>query len=64
MEKYSFLVYGLLLGSFLGSIGWAMLRFICLCIRDWLRKKKEVQFRLGSDIKNESSPKLISIDDD
>ena len=63
MDRYFAFIYGLIIGLFLGSIGWALLRYLSLCVRDLVHKKKEARFKLGKNIKNGSEPKLISLDD-
>lgn len=55
---------GLIIGIFLGSIGWAGTTYAVLCIKDWIRKNKEGSFKLGRNIKKGPTPKLISLDDD
>lgn len=55
---------GIIIGFFLGSIGWAGAVYAVLTVKDWIRRKKERNFKLGKNIKKGPTPKLISIDDD
>lgn len=55
---------GIIIGFFLGSIGWAGAVYAVLTVKDWIRHKKEGNFKLGKNIKKGPTPKLISIDDD
>ena len=55
---------GLFIGFIAGSIGWAAATYAVLTIKDWIRKKKEGNFRLGKNIKKGLAPKLISLYDD
>ena len=64
MDKYSAFIIGLIIGFFAGSIGWAGATYAVLTIKDWIRNKKEGNFKLGKNIKKGPIPKLISLDDD
>ena len=63
-DKLAAFLCGLIVGFILGSIGWAAAVFAVLCIKDWIRHKKEGNFKLGKNIKKGPTPKLISLDDD
>lgn len=63
-DKLGVFLWGLVIGFILGSIGWAGAAYAVLCIKDWIRHKKEGNFKLGKNIKKGPTPKLISLDDD
>ena len=64
MDKYSAFIIGLIIGFFAGSIGWAVATYAVLTIKDWIRKRREGDFKLGSNMKKGPSPELMSLDED
>ena len=63
-DKIATILWSLIIGIFLGSIGWAGATYAVLTIKDWIRNKKEGNFKLGKNIKKGPIPKLNSLDDD
>lgn len=63
-DKLVLFLWGLIIGFILGSIGWAAAVYAFLTIKDWIRKRREGNFKLGRDMKKGRTPKLISLDDD
>lgn len=63
-DKLAAFICGLIIGFILGSIGWAAAVYVVLTIKDWIRKRREGNFKLGRNMKKGPPPKLISIDDD
>lgn len=63
-DKIATILWCLIIGIFLGSIGRAATVYAVLTVKDWIRHKKEGNFKLGKNIKKGPAPKLISLDDD
>lgn len=63
-DKIATILWSLIIGIILGSIGRAAAVYAVLTVKDWIRKKKERNIKLGKNIKKGPTPKLISLDDD
>ena len=63
-DTISAFLMGLIIGFFFGSIVWSVAVYVFLTIKDWIRKRKEGNFKLGRNMEKGRDPKLILLDDD
>lgn len=67
-DKLGFFLWGLIIGFILGAIVRSAVVYAFLTvkgwIKDWIRKRKEGNFKLGRNITKGRAPKLMSLDDD